>query len=54
MWKDINNYIHMRYNTKLYYSNFGIITHYNGWGNDSSSVGFLFCPINVYKNSLNT
>lgn len=33
MWKDINNYIHMHYNTK---------------------VGFLFCPINVYKKSLNT
>lgn len=30
MWKDINNYIHMHYNTKLYYSNLGIITHYNG------------------------
>ena len=52
MWKDINNYINIRYKNKLHNSNYSTITPNNGWGDDSSSIGFIFCPINIYKNAL--
>lgn len=52
MWKNINKYVKLRYNNKIIFSKYNIITFTNGWGDDSSSVGFIYCPIKVYKDAL--
>ena len=54
MWDNVEGFVHMR--TAVWHAtaltavpDYGTITPTGGWGNDSSSAGFLFAPIDLYK-----
>jgi hypothetical protein len=57
MWGDVEGFVHARaaawHATALAaVPDYGTITRTGGWGNDSSSAGFLFAPIDLYKEAL--
>eukprot|EP00802_Teleaulax_amphioxeia_P031997 Tamp_35653.p2 GENE.Tamp_35653~~Tamp_35653.p2 ORF type:complete len:114 (+),score=19.27 Tamp_35653:36-344(+) len=58
MWSDVEDFVHARadmtawHTTASLAARYGTITRSGGWGEDSSSAGFMFAPVDLYKDAL--